>query len=417
MAPRMSVIEAQAEIPPAESNAPLGFAEFVSLVAALMALTALGIDAMLPALPAIGVALGVVQENDRQLVISAFLLGFGIAQLVHGPLADRFGRRPILIWALAAYVLVNLIAAFSSSFTLLLVARFIGGTAIAASRVVTVALVRDCFSGRAMARVMSLVFMVFMATPVLAPAFGQVILLFASWRLIFVMIAFVSAMVLIWFVVRMPETLPPEAKLPLSVARLVDGWRVVVSDRCSLGYTLAATALMGALYGFLNSVQQIVVGLTDDDRLLIPVFISIAGVMALANLLNSRIVMRIGTRRISHSALVAFIVVSGLHLLIAAAGNENVVTFAVLQALAMGCFGLATSNFSAMAMDKMGAIAGTASSVQGFVTVTVGAVIGAAIGRAYDGTTVPLFAGFLTAGLVALVIVAVTERGQLFRPA
>ena len=399
-----------------ESRAPTGFAEFVALVAALMALTALGIDSMLPALPAIGTALGVATENQRQFVITAFLLGFGIAQLVHGPLADRYGRRPVLIAALAAYVVTNLVAALAGSFMLLLVARFAGGLAIAASRVVTVALVRDCYSGRAMARVMSLAFMVFMAAPVLAPSFGQLILLMGSWRLIFVLIAAVSAAVLTWFALRMPETLAIEARQPLSVARLAAGWRTTLTDRCSIGYTLAATALLGALYGFINSVQQIVAALTGSDDLLVPVFIGVAGMMALANLLNSRIVMRLGTRRISHSALAVLILLSGIHLAIASGGYETIWSFAVLQAFAMACFGLATANFSAMAMENMGGIAGTASSVQGFITVTIGAIVGAAIGQGFDGSTVPLYRGFFVAGLIAFVIVAIVERGRLFRP-
>ncbi len=418
MAARMNApqtITAAAE-PPAGQNAPIGFTKFVALVASLMALTALGIDAMLPALPAIGGALGVAVQNDRQLVIVMFLFGFGIAQLFHGPLADRYGRRPVLGFALAAYVIANLVAALSSSFVLLLAARFIAGLAIAASRVVTVALVRDCYSGRAMARVMSLAFMVFMAAPVLAPSFGQLILFVGSWRLIFVMIAAISAAILGWFVWRMPETLREENRMPLSVARLWSGWRLALTDRASIGYTLAATALLGSLYGFINSVQQIVAALTGDDRLLVPVFIAVASMMALANLLNSRIVMRIGTRRISHSALVGFITVSAVHLAISLAGAETIYSFAVLQALAMACFGLATANFSSMAMENMGGIAGTASSVQGFITVTTGAAIGAGIGQAFNGTTVPLYVGFLMSGLVALVIVAVVERGRLFRP-
>lgn len=400
----------------APPSAPIGFVEFVALVAALMALTALGIDAMLPALPAIGGALGVTTENERQYVIGVFLIGFGLAQLVHGPLADRYGRRPVLIMSLAAYVIANLVAAFSSSFMLLLVARFIAGTAISASRVVTVALVRDCYSGRAMARVMSLAFMVFMAAPVLAPSFGELILWFGSWRLIFVMIAAISAGILVWFIVRMPETLKPADRQPLSVARLATGWRATLADRWSIGYTLAAAALMGALYGFINSVQQVVFALTHQPALLVPVFIGIAGTMAAANLLNSRLVMRIGTRRISHSAVAALIILSAAHLAIAVAGLETIWTFVILQSLAMGCFGLATANFSSMAMENMGHIAGTASSVQGFITITAGAFIGAAIGQAFDGTTVPLYTAFLLAGVVSIVIVAIVERGRLFRP-
>ncbi|WP_260599706.1 multidrug effflux MFS transporter [Sphingomonas endolithica] len=395
---------------------PLGFREFVALIAGLMALTALGIDSMLPALPAIGEALGVASANERQYVITAFLIGFGVAQLVHGPLADRFGRKPILGLALAAYVIANVVAAFSGSFTLLLVARFVGGCAIAASRVVTVALVRDCYAGREMARVMSLAFIVFMAAPVIAPTFGQAVLLVGDWRVIFWGIAAVSAAILVWFWIRMPETQHPEDRLPLSPARLGSGYKLALTDRWSIGYTLASTALLGALYGYINSIQQILADTFHRADLLVPVFAATAGTMAVANLLNSSIVVRVGTRRISHTAVVVLILLAGAHLALAWAGFETLLTFAILQALMMACFGLATSNFGAMAMENMGHIAGTASSIQGFITVTGGALIGALIGQSFDGTTVPMYVGFFAAGLVALAIVAVAERGRLFRP-
>ena len=394
----------------------MGLVEFVALVASLMALTALGIDSMLPALPAIGRSFGLVSENERQFVITAFLIGFGVAQLVHGPVADRFGRRPVLAGALAAYMVANGIAAVAGSFPLFLVARFIGGTAIAASRVVTIALVRDVYAGRAMARIMSLAFMVFMAAPILAPAFGQAILLVGSWRLIFWGIAVASAVVLVWFWVRMPETLHEADRMSLSPARVLAGWRTTVTDRVSFGYTLAATALIGALYGFLNSVQQIVFDVLKVPHLLIFVFAGTAATMAVTNLFNSRIVMRLGMRMISHSALTVLIGISVVHLVVAATGHETLASFTVLQALCMACFALANSNFSSMAMEKMGHIAGTASSVQGFITVTLGAVVGALIGQAFDGTTVPLFASYAVLSCLAMVIVAVVERGRLFRP-
>ena len=195
------------------NRAPLAFGEFVALIASMMALTALGIDSMLPALPAIGESLGVSEPNDRQYVITAFLLGFAVAQLAYGPLSDRFGRRPVLAIALASYVVTSGLAAISGSFELLLVSRALMGTAAAGARVVTVALVRDCFSGRAMARVMSLAFIVFMAGPIFAPAFGQGVLSAGgSWRMIFWGVGAVSALVVAWFWLRMPETLPAEAR-------------------------------------------------------------------------------------------------------------------------------------------------------------------------------------------------------------
>ena len=399
------------------AGAPIGFVEFVALVAALMSLAALGIDSMLPALPAIGRSLGIATENQRQFIVTAFVLGFGIAQLAHGPLADRFGRRTVLLWAIGGYVIANIACAVSASFVLLLAARVFGGAMVAATRVATVAMVRDCYHGRPMARVMSIAFMVFMIVPVLAPAFGQTVLLFANWRGIFWVVAGLSLLVWTWFFIRMPETLHADAQQPLSVKRVAGGWKQTLSDRWSLGYTLASTSLMGALYGYLNSVQQIMFDTFRHPQLLAVMFAVTAALMAAANLTNARLVMRLGTRLISHSAVTALVVLSAIHLAVALAGYETLVGFVILQALTMGCFGLATSNFSSMAMENMGGIAGTASSVQGFTSVTFGAMIGVVIGQAFDGTTAPLAAGFLLCGIVSLVVVAITERGRLFRPA
>lgn len=399
------------------NRAPLRFGEFVALIAAMMALTALGIDSMLPALPAIGDSLDVTEANHRQFVITAYLIGFAFAQLIYGPVSDRFGRRPVLGVALLSYVITCAVAAVSGSFVLLLAARAAMGAAAAGARVVTVALVRDCFAGRAMARVMSLAFMVFMAAPVLAPAFGQGILSAGgSWRMIFWGVGVAAAVVAAWFLLRMPETLAADARQSLHPGRIARDYAMVLRDRYAVGYTLAAAFLSGGLFGFIGSVQQIMEDVFHRPELLTLVFAAVASTMALGSFLNSRIVMHLGTRRISHSALAGLIVLAGIHLLVAEAGFETLWTFAILQALMMACFGLATSNFSAMAMEKMGAIAGTASSLQGFVTTLGGALIGAAIGQHFDGTTVPLYAGFLAMGVLAIIVVAIAERGKLFRP-
>lgn len=399
------------------NRAPIGFGEFVALIAALMALTALGIDSMLPALPAIADDLGIATANERQFVITAFMIGFAFAMLVYGPATDRFGRRPVLILALTGYVAMNLLAAISGSFTLLLAARAASGAMVAGARTVTVALVRDCYAGRAMARVMSLAFIVFMAAPVLAPSFGQLILLVASWRWIFGGIAAVAVLVLLWFLARMPETLPAEDRRPFRLSTLTNGAQRIARDRFALGYTFASTMLQGALFGFIGSIQQIVFDVFKVPDLLAIVFASVAGTMAVGAFLNSRIVMRMGMRLISHTALLGFILLAGLHLALSLLEIETLGNFIVIQALMMMCFGLATSNFSSMAMENMGDIAGTAASLQGFVSTLGAALIGAAIGQAYDGTTVPLYAGFTAMGLVSLAIVLAAERGRLFRPA
>ena len=399
------------------SASPIHFVEFVAMIAALMALGALGIDTMLPAFPNIEHDLHAA-ASDLPLVIVMFSGGFGAAQLIHGPLADQYGRRPVLIGSMALYIVMNFVCALAGSLELLLVSRVCAGVAIAATRVVTIALIRDCYSGRAMARVSSLAVMTFMIFPVIAPWIGEHILMFGSWRLIFNMIAIVSAAVLVWFVLRMPETLARERRVPLEAGLLFANWKRTVMDRLSLGYAAASIGLQGALFGYITSIQPIVEKVfKQPSGRLGTIFAVCAVTMACANLLNSRFVMWLGMRRISHGAMVVLIVMSTASLVIHHLGLETLWLFVALQAVTMACFALAMSNCSAMAMSNMGEIAGTASSLQGFVVTTGGAAIGGLIGMAFDGTTMPLHLGFLAAGVVALAVAAIVERGRLFRPA
>lgn len=399
-----------------ESKPPIRFAEFVTLVAALMAVGALGVDSMLPALPEMGRDLGAAGVNAPPLVISVYLIGFGMGQIVHGSLSDRFGRKPVLASVLLVYGIGSAVMAGLHSFAAMLVLRFVAGLVISGTRVVTTAFVRDCFAGRAMARVMSLAAMVFLIVPVLAPTFGQFLLLFGSWRLIFSVNAGFALLVLGWLWLRFDETLAPAQRLPLSVRRVAGAFRVALTNRASLGYMLALAALQGALYGYINSVEPIVSVVFHRPWTLNLVFAGTAGAMAMGNFLTSRAVMRLGSRLLSHSALCLLIVFSLIALGIHGAGAETLIVFAVVQALTMACSSIAASNFSAMAMEEMGAIAGAASSVQGFVSQTLGALIGMAIGQSFAGTTVPLHAGYAIGGLAALAIIAATEHGRLFRP-
>lgn len=379
-----------------------------------MAMTALSIDVMLPALPAIGHSLGIANPNDRQWVISAFVLGFGAAQIVHGPLSDRFGRRPVLLTSLVLCAICNLVAAVAATFPLLLLARAASGIAIASCRVLAISIVRDRFVGDAMARVMSLVTIVFMIVPLMAPNLGQLILLVAPWRWIFYVLTIASVMVFTWAAIRLPETLNPANRLPLSAGRVLQGFRFVLTDRLALGYTAGSTLLQAGLFGFILSIQQIFEVEFQAEHLFAPVFSLMAGTMAVAAFLNSRIVVRYGARAVSHRAMLGFTFFALVHLGVALMGLETILSFAVLQALMMSCFGLAGANFGAIAMEHMGKLAGTASSVQGFLQTVGGALIGVAIGAAFDGTTVPLYTGFTVCGLATIAMVAIAERGRLF---
>nr|WP_062205385.1 multidrug effflux MFS transporter [Aureimonas sp. AU12] len=394
----------------------MGFREFVAFVAALMAINALAIDAMLPALPQIGEALNVADENRRQLIITAYLLGFGVAQLVYGPLSDRFGRRPVLMFGLLVYVAASGLSAFSTSLDQMVVARVLQGVGSAATRVLAVSIVRDCYSGRHMARVMSFAFIVFIAVPVIAPSVGQAIVLVAPWEWIFLILGLFGLAVALWSGLRLPETLPPERRTPISVRGVAGAFRIVATDRACLGYTLAASAILGALFGFINSAQQIFVGIFDTGAAFPLIFASIALFVAVSSLVNARIVERLGMRRVSHTALLGFTGFATLHAAIALSGHETLAVFVALQSAMMFCFGLIISNFSSMAMDPVGRVAGTAASFQGFGTTVIGALLGFYIGQHYDGTVVPLTVGYAALGFLAILIVLVTERGRLFAP-
>ena len=398
----------------AASKGP-GFAEFVCLIAIMMALNALAIDAMLPALPHIGEDLGVANENTRQWVITAYLLGFGGAQLFYGPLADRFGRRPILFIGIGLYVAFSVLAAFAQSFEWLILSRIGMGLGSAATRVLAVSIVRDRYSGRTMARVMSLSFLVFLGVPILAPTVGQLIMLVAPWRWIFGFFALFGGSFLIWAALRLPETLHPEDRMPIKVKRIAGAFGQALTSRIGMGYTLAMTAISGALFAFINSSQQIFFDVFKSPGLFTTVFAMVAGGIALASVLNSRMVEKLGSRLIAHTALFGFIGFSLLHAAIAYAGHDSLWVFAALQACKMFCFGFIAGNFGSMAMEPMGHIAGTAASAQGFISTIGGALLGFWIGQHFDGSTVPMTVGFAVLGVVALLLVLGAEKGRLFK--
>ena len=381
----------------------------------MMALNALAIDSMLPALPAIGADLGVANENSRQWVVTAYLLGFGAAQLIYGPVADRFGRKSVLLFGVGVYVMFSLLATLAPTFETLILARIGQGLGSACPRVLAVSIVRDRYEGRTMARVMSFSFLVFLGVPILAPSLGQLIMLVGPWRWIFAGLGLIGVALIVWASLRLPETLKPEDRLPIQVKRLTSAYKTALTDRTAMGYTLAMTAITGALFGFINSSQQIFADVFDAEAVFPAVFALIAGGIAVASLVNARLVVRLGSRKISHTALIGFTTVSAVHAAVALSGHETLITFAVLQTLTMFCFGLIAGNFGAMAMETMGHIAGTAASIQGFISTVFGSLLGFAVGQQFNGTTVPMSLGFTVFGLTALALVLFAERGRLFR--
>jgi len=392
----------------------LGFRAFVGVIAALMATNALAVDAMLPALGQIGASLGLAAANERQWVVTSYLLGFGAAHIVYGTLADRYGRKKMVYVALGIYIVASVGAACARSFETMMLARVVEGIGAAGTRVLAVSIVRDCYAGRRMARVMSLSLLVFLGVPVLAPSVGQVIMFFVPWPWIFVFLAGFAAVVLVVIAWRLPETLHEADKRPIAFRGILQAARAIFSARVSVGYTLALSLVVGGMFGFINAAQQVFTDVFHQPRLFTVIFALIAGGIAVASLVNARLVDRLGSRKISHAAMLAFLVVAGLHFVVAVTGHDTVWRFTGLQVCMMFCFGLMIGNFGAMAMEPLGHIAGSAASIQGFFSTLLAALIGFGIGQQFDGTVVPLTAGFLGCGVVAVGVVVWAEGGRLF---
>ena len=398
------------------SRPDIRFGEFVAIVAALMAINALGIDTMLPALPQIGAALHVAIENQRQFIITAYVLGFGIAQIVYGPLADRYGRRPVLLVSLTLFVVMSFAVTFATDLHQMVLGRVLQGIGAAGTRVLSSSIVRDRFQGRTMARVMSLAFTVFLAVPILAPNIGQLILLIGPWPWIFYLLTAFGAILMLWLWIRLPETLNPAFRRDIDPRTLAAGFRAVLTNRTSLGYSLATACSFGALLGFINTVQQIFAEVFHRPEIFTYVFAAAAAGMGGASVLNARIVERVGTRRVSHTALLCFIAISIAHMLFYQAGLETWLSFSIFQAAVMFCFALCGSNFGAMAMEPVGHLAGTAASIQGAISTVGGGVLGLVVSQRFDGTVLPTMEGYVGLGVLALLIVLFTEHGRLFRP-
>jgi DHA1 family bicyclomycin/chloramphenicol resistance-like MFS transporter len=393
-----------------------GTREMTAMLAALMGLNSFAIDAMIPALPAIGRSLHVLNENDRQLVVVAYFVGFASTQLVWGPLADRFGRKPVLAAGITLYGLFALLCAFAGSFPLLIASRFAMGASAAVTRVLVVAMVRDLFEREAMARVMSLVFMVFMLMPVLAPNIGLAILLFAPWEAIFWALAAYAVAMLVWSAIRLPETLHPEYRRSLKGRDMAAAIWETVREPQSRGYTAALTISFGALVAYIASIQQIVFEAFHEPHLIGLVFAAIAAPMAVASWTNSRVVGRFGLRRVGHTAAASFMAIALVHAAVALTGRETLISFIVLQALTMCAFAFTSSNLSTLAMEHMAPIAGTASSVQGMIGTIGGAILGFIIGRHFDGTVGPYLIGTALCATGGFIVLLLTEPKRLFAP-
>lgn len=399
----------------ASSDHRIGEREFVVMMASLMALVALSVDSMLPALDEIAGELGAGDPNRRQLVIGVYLFGGALGALLPGALADRFGRRPVLFAALGIYTGLSLACALVSDFDTLLVLRGLQALCSAGLTVLPSAIVRDLFSGDRMARMLSTTALVFMAVPMLAPSLGQAILLVADWRWIFGGTAILSLLVSVWVWLRLPETLDPANRQNIHLGTIGANMTDALSNRGAIGYVIGGGVLWAGMFGYLASSQQLVAEHFGAGESFALLFAVMATGMAVANLANATIVERFGARRVSHTALFAFIAVAGLQVWRAFSGEETLWEFVALMTAQLCLIALMGANFTSISLQPFGRIAGAAASAQMFTRSVISATLGVLIGQAYDGSARPLALALLTGGLCALALVLYSEQGRLFR--
>jgi MFS transporter, DHA1 family, multidrug resistance protein len=415
--PRTDVPAPRGRSAPSAAHA-LGRVELTSFLAMSMALAALGIDLLLPAFSDIRADLGLAPDSTAVAgLITAYFLGLAVGQLGYGPIADRYGRKRALAIGYGIYALGALMAALAPSLGLLLFSRFVWGLGAAGPRVVTLAVVRDTYEGERMASAMSFIMAVFILVPIVAPTLGAAGTALFSWRWMFGLCVAAVVGMTVW-ARRLPETLAPEHQLPLTFRRVGAAARVVVSNRQTAAYTLALTALYGVFTSYIASSELIFTDTFGQGDTFPYIFGGLAAVMGLAMLGNARLVERVGTRRLAHLTLLGYVVAATglLTVAVATAGRPPLWLFLIGLAAMLVSHALLIPNFNTVAMDPMGAVAGTASAVIGAVQVAVGALLGSLLDRAFDGTIVPLAFGFLGYGLVALALIVWAERGRLFQP-
>jgi DHA1 family bicyclomycin/chloramphenicol resistance-like MFS transporter len=393
----------------------IGDKELIALVALVMALGALGIDLMLPALSDIRQSFDIASDSSAAAgIVTAYLVGSAVGTLLYGPVSDRFGRRPSLYGGFLLYAAGAVGSALSPSLGAMLTSRLLWGIGAAGPRTIALSIIRDRYRGEEMAKRMSVIFAIFIVVPILAPGLGAVILLLAHWRWVFwACVLFVLA-IAIW-ATRLPETLDPANRLDLRPADIAAAARTVVSNRQTVGYMLALTASFGAFVSYL-ATSELILEEVYDRAGLFPVFFGVlAAVMGGAMLANSRVVEGAGLRVTVHRVVVGYVAAAAVLLIVAllADGAPPLWLFTVSLGGVLVMHAFFIPNANSLAMDPMGEVAGTAASVIGFVSLGAGALIGGIIDRAFDGTVTPLAVGFVVSSLAALVLVLWAERGRL----
>ncbi|TDI78768.1 MAG: Bcr/CflA family efflux MFS transporter [Bacteroidetes bacterium] len=385
--------------------------EFVALMAALMSVAALAIDALLPALDIIGIAIGTELLVDNQLLITLIFLGLGIGPLIFGPISDSMGRKPIVYMGFALFILASFICVNAQSLEIMILGRILQGIGLSAPRTISIAMIRDIYSGDYMARIMSFVTVVFLLVPVIAPAMGKFVLDHYNWQGIFYIQVIISLLVALWFWQRQPETLAIENRIPFSHALVMNGFKEVLSHKRTMGFTVISGFVVGSFLVYLSSAQQIFqfqYGLKDEFPY---IFAGLAISLGLAIFLNGILVLRYGMAKLITWALLVFFIVSVLYIvLFYNSANPTIEVLLLFFGLQFFAIGFLFGNLRALAMESMGHIAGIAAAVTGFLSTIMAVPISTLIGRYISDTALPLFIGFLICSSLSLLTIRYLKK-------
>ena len=388
----------------------VGEKEFIALMAVLMSIVAISIDAMLPALGIIGTDLNVEHANQPQYIISVIFGGMAIGQLISGPLSDAIGRKKILFYCMIFYLFGSIICFNATSLETMLIGRFIQGLGASGPYVSTMSIVRDKYSGAGMARIMSLVMMIFIMTPALAPSLGQGILFIASWRYIFLLYVMYAVTVLAWVTFRLEETLSEENRVPYKAVNLYHGFCAVIGNKATVCYTVGMGLMFSSMMGYINSSRQIFQEIFNTGEMFVLYFGGLALTFGVASLLNSNLVMKYGMRTISSRSMTANVIASAIFLILLLNIDIKFWMFLTFASFMFFNLGFIFGNLNALAMEPMGHIAGIASAIIGSVSFIISIIGGTIIGQYYDGTLLPVIIGFLIAFMLTLVLFAIANR-------
>ena len=385
--------------------------EFVALMASLMSIVALSIDALLPALPEIGAAVGAKSPNDNQLLITMIFLGLGFGQLLFGPLSDSFGRKPIVYIGFIVFFIASLICVTTKNFELMIFGRILQGIGLSSPRSLSISMIRDEFSGDYMAKIISIVVMFFILIPVIAPTLGQFLIYLFNWESIFYFNLIFGFIIMLWFWLRQPETLQKEKRIKFSSHLFVDGLQEFLKYKQSIAFTLVSGFITGSFMVYLSTSQQVFQVQYNLTDMFPYIFASLAISIGLATYLNSRLVVKYGMMRIAYTATIAYAAISILYVIIFSSGiNPSITVLLGFFALQFFAVGFLFGNLRALAMEPLGHIAGIGAAINGFVSTVMAVPIASFIGGFVTDSVLPLFLGFSLFGSLSLITFLIVKR-------